>query len=385
MLVFAATVISVPITIHVLGDAAWLSLAVGQAVGEISRTAVNWGCDTVGISRIARLSDERERRSLHEASYFARLIVLVPGFVVSVAIAAFIPTSQPMAAAAMAAAGSLLGLTPAWYFIGAGRAASVIAIDTVPRVVGILGGALLLLVIPNIWSVLGMTIATSLFVALAPLGLMRSRDGLPRKDAVASELRIGLHPAGGAVVRSFRQSVPVIVSPIVLSQAAQVVALADKFFRWGLTAAMPVSQVAQSHIAAQRPDASRFGRSIAGVTGLAIIGALATAVVVPIVSRLVSAGQIGLGLDVSIPLGVALGLALVGTVVGNTGLVIVGRYGMLLWSSVAATIVTMAFIVPFCAWWGVAGAFWAVVAAEAVALVMQGLSVAAGFRAAAPE
>lgn len=379
LLISAATLISVPVLLRVLGEQPWLSIAVGQAVGELCRVIVVWGWNSIGLARVARM-DEGERLTYYFESLVPRFLLVFPVAGLAAVVLFFvIPLEDPLAAWLPACASALYGLNAAWVLIGGREPMKLLLFDAVPRSASILLGTLAVSML-HVASSYGAVTAIGSFAAVAiPLCamLLRARS---RGIAVTlgawrnslSLLREGLPVVAAGLITVGRLSFAVVVSPIAGAAAAPAVALGDKFLRWANTAMTPVLQSLQVRI--PRGDSHIIDRARRGVLSAWLIGVpigLAVGIVVPIASELISGGEIVLGLDIAIPVGIQTTLIFVASITGNSVLVLLGRLKSVLSGSALSLIVLGILFLPLYTAFGAAGAFWALVSSEAVVTTYQ--------------
>jgi hypothetical protein len=387
LLVSLATFLSVPIILGVLGPEIWLAIAVGQAIGELSRVVVIWGWNSIGLTVVAaKTTPERVRYYLD--SIAPRLILLVPVSAIAIVVSIFMPVVDQERTALMALVGAVYGMNAAWAFIGGREPLSYLLWDAAPRAGSILIASLALLVIPSaalygwinlIGSVVAVGVPALIFVRRAKKLEVPIR-WQPWSDVVASLIR-GAPAFGSGFVMVLRLSFAVVAAPIISPVAGVAVALGDKFLRWSNTGMTPLMQALQVRIprgSQPLPFRLRRGLVIAWIVGPAI--GTVVAVTLPWASSLLSHGQIALGFDIAIPVGIAISLVFIAGITGNSALVLLGRVRSVFHGAVLALVVLSASFVPLTLTFGASGSFWALALSETTVTVYQFIVVRTALR-----
>ncbi|MCV7055736.1 hypothetical protein [Mycolicibacterium gilvum] len=134
---------AIPAMIAASGQAAWGSVALGQAIGTIGGVAVGYGWGWFGPARIAQNS-ATERRIEYIESIKARASLFVPVTAVAATVAYLLASTDPTFAAVGALYTTSIGLTANWYFVGSVRPYTMLSLETLPRAAGTLLGVLLM-------------------------------------------------------------------------------------------------------------------------------------------------------------------------------------------------------------------------------------------------
>lgn len=387
LLVSLATFVSVPIILATLGADLWVSITIGQAIGEIARSLVVWGWNSIGLTIVAPMAPEEKTR-YYFASLLPRIIVFLPVAVGLFIVPYIIPNEDPMAAVRMGFVGAVYGLTGGWYFISSNEPVRYVLWDALPRALSILVAALLLLVVPRIDIYGWVNLIGSIIAVAAPfmiVGRRARRMGIePRlggfREAGAA-LRRGLPIVGSQLVMVSRISFAVLAAPFLAPAQTAHVSLGDKFFRWGNTAMTPVMQTLLVRI--PRGDApvktkAKRGLTVAWVGG-AVIGVAAVFVTV-LLGGILSQGQIHLGWDIAVPLGIAIMMLFVAGIGGNSVLVMLGKVRQVFTAGSIALVVLVVVAFVLAPQFGAAGMFWAFAASETSVVVYQSVAVLRALR-----
>ncbi|MEL5992362.1 hypothetical protein ACOKGD_13110 [Microbacterium phosphatis] len=382
LLISGATFISVPILLGTLGTDLWVSIAIGQAIGEIARALVVWGWNSIGLTVVSPM-EPAERLRYYFASLLPRFLVLIPVAIGCVVAAYAIPSEDPASAVRMAFVGAVYGLTGGWLLIANREPLLMVICDALPRAASILIASVMLLFIPSPdvygWTnILGSVVAVA---AVYTLAVRRSRaagvtPGFGTFSAALAALRHGLPIVGSGLVMVLRISFAVLAAPFLAPAATEVIALGDKFFRWANTAMTPVLQTLLVRI--PRMTGSPAHRAVRGLQvawlGGLLVGAASAAVIVP-ASSLISHGLIQLDVLTAIPIGIAVTMVFVAGVTGNSVLVMLGRVRQVFAAAVTALIVLVATAAILGPIFGSTGVFWAFAAAETTVVVYQTVAV----------
>lgn len=381
-----ATFISIPIILGVLGAQLWVSIAVGQALGELARVVIIWGWNSIGLTVVSSL-DPRERLTYYFTSLPPRLLLLAAAGGAAAVTAATIPTQDRAAAAVMAFAASIYGLSGGWVFIGGKEPLMMVLCDAVPRALSIVAAAMAVLLFRTPLAFPLTTVVGTTLAVLVPFVVLRRRAAradvpfAPDVRGIPRRLKEGWPAFVSAFVLSLRLLGPVILAPVIVPAASAAVALGDKFLRWGNTAMTPFMQTLQVHIPKGAGTLERrITRGIGAAWAMGLALGAAVALVVPPVSGLLSHGEIHLPHTLSIPLGVVVLSIFVSAITGNSALVLIGRVRQVMASAICGLAV-MAVTFPLMAGrWGATGAFWGLAMAEVAVMVWQFTAVAIALR-----
>lgn len=387
LLVSVATFISVPLILGTLGPELWVSITIGQAIGEIARSLVVWGWNSIGLTIVAPMSRD-EKTEYYFASLLPRFIVLIPVAAGVVIVPYLIPNADPESAIRMGFVGAIYGLTAGWYFISSNEPLKYVLCDALPRAASILVAALLLLAIPSVWVYGWINIAGSFVAVGLPYLMIRGRArgyGVPtaigRPNAAFSALRRGLPIVGSQLVMVSRISFAVLAAPFIAPAQTATVALGDKFFRWANTGMTPVMQTLLVRI--PRGDTSLVAKARRGLaiawSGGVVIGAGAT-IVTYLLSGLISHGQINLGFSMAVPIGIAVMMLFIAGIGGNSVLVMFGRVRQVFSAGAIALVVLVVVSLLLAPQFGAVGIFWAFAASETSVVAYQSIVILSEFR-----
>lgn len=371
VIVSLASIIAVPIMIRQLGFSIWLSVAVGQAAGELARSTIIWGWNSVGLAKVSSYSDE-ERLSYYFRSLSPRILLFALVSMLILGSTFLIPLESTSAYLYMAFAGAVLGLSGSWMFVGAREPKNLLMMDSVPRALAIAVGTLGLVFTSSI-HIYGISVILGNFLTtLLPFLLFRGRAqktevsfaGMGLFSAL-EELRQGWSAFVIGIVLAGRLSLPLLVANSLVPSSAASIALADKFLRWGNTAMTPIMQYVQTgipRILGSKKEKARKGtlRVFILSLGVVVIAALVTFFGAP----LVSGSEIEIDFLLSAMVGLVLGLIFTSTVTGNSTLTMFGKTGTVAKGASIGMVAMLAMIVPLGLTLGALGIMLAYIVAE---------------------
>lgn len=291
-----------PVISRAATTAEWSALAVGQSIGLVASLVVGYGWPVLGPPRAAQ-AGASERRELYADSLVSRLLVLsVVGPVVSV-LAWFSSPGEGSAQVlcALTALGqAAVGLSISWYCIGVGAPAKIARYEVLPRALGAVAAAGLVLLTQWLWlyplalllSVVG---GVSVFSRVTLRGFHRRRHGtsalrsMLRRQTPPTliEVSAGSYTMGGGFLASL------VTEPRQIAEFGS----ADRLNQISLQAIVAVGNalspwVAESH-------GSQFVRrarlALAAHTTLGVIGLVGIAALGPWVSALLFGERLAVG------------------------------------------------------------------------------------------
>lgn len=382
-----ASVISVPIILSARGESFWVSVAVGQALGEIGRAVTIWGYG----GRIAYVSNlpSKERPKFYEISVRLRTLVFALAMPILCLVAWFIPVSNPLVSILMVVAGCTYGLGASWMFVATNSPKELLFLDALPRGFGIAFGAFTLLFFSGQTSEI---IYGALVILGGLLGAViswwkLSLNGNVRKTFTVSRTSIwneaieGLPGLAYTLALTTRLSLPVTLVPILVTSSGAVLALGDKLLRWLNTGFTPMVQLLQTKVLRGEGTPSEIikrATSLSFILGALV--ALVSTVVIPVLSTLVGVGQVKIDLLSALPLGIALGSIALSTVLGLSVLPMLQSRKTTMPAALLSVAALLVLLPVLSINFGEVGAFWALALAEIIIAAMQSLVIFNGIR-----
>jgi O-antigen/teichoic acid export membrane protein len=372
-------IITIPLLVQTVGSSQWGTLAVVQSTSQIVGILVAFGWGATGPSTIA-VAQKATRPQLYLESLVARCAL----FILGVAIAAIALSLLTRGDWTVALLGSFAYLLPfvgaAWYFIGEARPWRLFAFDSLPGLLGALGGLIAVLFVPNLLAFL-FVLAAGHFVAVvldAFVILRRSEAtarGVLSPRAIGRSLAGQRHAVTTALTSGMYVNLPLIAVQAFVPAAVPVYALADRFFRYANIALSPVQQFFQGWVPESGTAASRirmrFAAYAGGVFGL-LAGILIATLTGP-VALLLSGGHIRVPFSLSSALGTAFIFVSMSSIIGFSCLVPLGRVRSLAVSTVLGAVVGTPLIILFAALHLPVFVAWSVALSEAAVATYQAL------------
>jgi PST family polysaccharide transporter len=281
-----APLLLLPVAARVGGVDGWYSLSAGQAIGTFGSIVITYGWNVLGPALVAKSTGESARSKLWAESLGERLLLSMAVLpVVAIVSWALGAGEYRLFTVAMAVAFSLNGLSPNWFFIGAGDPRGLATYEMVPRLVATLLAALIIFMTQSLCSYPLLWIAASI---LGPAAVQRKLGWPPlfagrRLCEIFDGLKARLGVAGIDALGGVYVSAPVPVAGATGSSVvAGSVASADKLYRFALITVTTLGNTLQAWTldpAAENPR-SRHLRAIyahvllgaIGMVGIGMVG-----------------------------------------------------------------------------------------------------------------
>ena len=362
-----------PVLGRVAGENGWASLAAGESIGTLAAIVVAYGWNTSGPPRAALTPDPAERAALYRQSLLVRGVLSLLAVPVVVVLCLLVATpAYREATVFMGLAGTVTGLSFAWYAVGVGDPRSIALLEAVPRVVAAALSAVLVLATREllVYPVLAVTasllgiVVFSRRVLRADTSARQDRPGL--RELLVRDRAIAFNDiAGGAY-----SSVPVpTVQTVVPAAPAAAFASADKLYKFGLYVPITLAHAFQSWTV-EGPLEGRAGRlraALAAHAGVGLLGWAVLAVLGPWASALLFGPDVTAARDACFWLGAAFVLVSVRISMTRHVLVPAGRVRVVVVSTVAGAVVGLTAIVGLTAAFGAVGAAVGLFLSEVVA------------------
>lgn len=366
----------IPAVIIFAGKEAWATIAVAQAVAGFAFVIAVFGWGVTGPTTVATL-DDRERGRFYLDSLLSRLWLCVPILPVSIVIVVPLSRGDGVLAAVTVATGVLAALGGGWFFVGESSPIRFLLLDTLPRNVGTVIGALALIWTRDaLWFVgfqgLGVVVAT----VITTWDILRRYPGwalsLSPRRAVGN-LRGHSASVTMSVTSSLYVNVPIILVGIFIPQATAGYALAERIVRLALYSTRPVVQVSQGYVPSLDLDIQVFRAR--RVTWIALVlggaGALGYALLGPWAGSILSGGSLSIPFALAVAMGINLGALLASQLTGFACMNAFGLTKALAVSTIVGAIVGSALMIPLTLLFGVSGLAFGLAAAEVSVLIVQ--------------
>lgn len=349
-----------------LGATDWGRIVLVQTVGQMAGILVAFGWGATGAAIIAG-TPANDRHALYRDSLRIRVILYVVTLPLTVALLFLLFRGDLLVALIGAAAYLLPSLGGAWYFIGEGRPLRLFLCDTVPMMAGNVLGVALAMIGGEAWMyLLGQGLGFFAAVVIDAVVILR---GAPNQSApparILATLQTQRHAATASLTTSLYVSLPMIAVQTFVPALQPLYAIADRLFRYASIALQPILQFFQSWVPVDPDDLPRRARlaMYAGIL-LGAVGGIAIAFLSPILSQLLTAGNLHVPLELSIPFGVAFVGIGISALVGYACLIAVGKVRTLAVSTLIAAGIGAPLIVLFAVLGSVPYIAWAVAISE---------------------
>ncbi|WP_438855327.1 lipopolysaccharide biosynthesis protein [Agromyces sp. M3QZ16-3] len=366
----------IPSVIIAAGTESWATIAVAQAVSGFAFVLAVYGWGVVGPTEVASREPE-ERGGYFADSLLSRAwlcVVIVP---IAVVVAIAFTPDEPLLAALTTASGILVALGAGWFYVGERSPLRFLLIDTVPRLVGTLAGAIAVIVTGDAVWFAGLQLAGVVTAAaIASIDILNRYRGWAWTASpirAARNLRGQGHTVAMSATSAVYVNVPILLVQVFVPSATAVYALAERMVRLALYATRPIVQVAQGWVPNPDPRVlvSRARRVTVLGMGLGAVGGLAFALLAPWAGGILSGGELTIAWDLAIPMGVNLAAILASQLTGFACLTALGMSRVLSTSTIAGAVVGTALMIPLLLWIGVPGVAWGLAAAELAVLGVQ--------------
>lgn len=376
-----------PPVIAVIGEAGWVGLAIGMAVGAAAAVLVGLAWPLTGPPRVAGV-DETRARAVYGEGLAMRLLVLAPVLLVAAAaVLALVPpgTSRSLAVL-MAAATTLNGLTASWFFIGRASPAGIVLYETVPR---LLATALAIpAVVLTDWA--------HWYPLLLVLGTGGGLLGATRHVTGRVRLPSGSWPAARAGLRA---QAPLAIAGVLSTGATALAVPIASLSGTGVSqvgrfaAAVRLRSMTQGGIAAGttalqgwvaegdvRVWRRRAVRAVGVNAALGLLAGAAIAVAAPLLDGMIFGAHTIITAPTALLLGATCLAYAVSSSLSNHVLTPAGRTRQVVASTTVASVLAMPAVFLGSRQWGASGAMGAVSAAEALVVVLQARQARAALR-----
>lgn len=292
MISFIVPMFLLPIVSRIGGVDGWASIGVGQAVGTFATVATSYGWNVVGGARAALEHSTLRRQRLYAEAFWTRVTALVVVMPIAAVIAYVLGAGADRPAAAlMAVAGALTGMSLDWYAVGTGSPSTILWFETIPTALAMACAVPVLLITRNL-VLYPVLLILGLGTGLILLNIRLFRRPFPpllARREWAGALRGNFVPALIDSTAGAYSSAPVPFSRAfgTISLTASI-ASADKVYRIGLMAIVVTGNALQGWVLAV-PANERWRRHLASFVLHGLVAVIGFAVLVfggPLISSL---------------------------------------------------------------------------------------------------
>lgn len=385
------SLVSVPTLIAFLGSSAWANISVVQAVAGVATVVILFGWGVTGPAQVAAMNREHLSKAYRD-SLIVRSVLLVLVAPIAVVIACVSSGLGPVESLIGTLAYLLPSLGASWVFIGVASARLMFLLDAGPRIVANLIGLLGAAVTHSASVYLIVQLVGGIVLVVASSLAMRRRFGAPG-PLTTRDLRETIRQQSSgvlsAIAGSAYTSLPVIFVGVVGGPRRDEILLAFRVLRISVTASGPLTQYLQGW--APRQDGGgarrlwRIRTSIKVAGAAAVVATLVLALILPLLSALISRGQILVSYDVAVPIAIAVGAIIASQTTGLVCLVALGRVRAVALSTVSGAVVGVLSLFLLHALADEPGVAWSVAIAELVVVAYQVVALQGALRSLGQE
>ena len=278
-----------PLLTRTAGPEGWASIATGQALALAVGAFVQYGWPTVGPALVAGRAVD-EAKGLYFTSFIMRAtlwLIFTPLAVYLTVV--LVPPMWATAAGVACAASSLTSLTASWFFVGRSDPTSLVLLDSVPRLAGVLVSALLLATGAGLTGYLIATAGAELSVVagstLRSARMTQTFRSHLREARSAARSQFGIASAGLLSLGYTRAAVPLVGA--VNFGSAPVFAAADRMQSFSRLPLVPIVQSLQGWVYEGKVQGlplfrERAVRAIGFTSGAGLLGGSLVAALTPL-------------------------------------------------------------------------------------------------------
>ncbi|WP_374968438.1 lipopolysaccharide biosynthesis protein [Terrabacter sp. BE26] len=280
-----------PVVARVAGPSGWASLGAATAIGSLLATFTLFGWPSAGPARFAELSSTADRRDLYRRSVRSRMLLLVLGSPLAVAVAIALSKSEwRLTSILMTLASAAVGLSPSWYCVALGKPSMLFRFDVLPRLLATLLSFVLVAFLRQVWIYPVLSIvSTAMGLVLLDRQQFHGERSMTHRGALASTLRLQWPVASASMVSSFYVATPVPLAVMVAStHDAASFSSGMRIYAYASFAILSLSNSLQSWVLSTKASL-RAHRAMVALrlhALLALLGFLAIALFGPLASRI---------------------------------------------------------------------------------------------------
>lgn len=368
--------LAIPIITDVVGADAWAVQVLVQTLSAVFGVVVAFGWGTVGPGLVA--SAEAAKRpqlfldSLVTRSYL--FLVTAPAMMVLMSV---LRPAETLFVSIASAAYLVPFLGASWYFVGEGKPTRLFLFDALPQLLGTVTGLGVLLVTRNFtFLVITQLIFNLIAVVISSLVVLRNGEGLRANFSLRNSLNqmaLQRHGVITAATGSFYVNLPMLVVNAAIPAQLATYAIADRLFRFSVTAFSPLLQFVQGWIPEGGAEFTnhRIKRAAQTVPLLGILGGAVLAAAGPTAAQILVRESTTFDYSLSIPVGVSFAAVAVSQVIGLACLVPIGKAKELATSTIVGAVLGTPLILLGAMFFGVAGVVWGMAISELAVSIYQ--------------
>jgi O-antigen/teichoic acid export membrane protein len=369
--------LAIPIITRVVGADAWAVQVLVQTLATLFGVIVAFGWGTIGPGLVAS-HDRKDRPQLFLDSLITRTYLLLAVAPVMMVVLAVLRPREAVFVSIASAAYLMPFVGASWYFVGEGRPMRLFLFDALPQLLGTVAGVgvlvmtgdfTLLVITQLVFNICAVVISSSVIL----------RDGrgqlVPNFSPRNSfhQMAQQRHGVITAATGSFYVNLPMVAVNMVIPAQLASYAIADRLFRFSVTAFSPVLQFVQGWIpeAGTGSTTHRIRRAAQLAPVLGIVGGSVLAAAGPWAAQLLVPGPNNFGFNLSVPVGMSFAAVAVSQVIGLACLVPIGKARELARSTLVGAVLGTPLILLGAANFGVAGVIWGMAVSEVAVAAFQ--------------
>ncbi|TLM85651.1 hypothetical protein FDW83_04580 [Pseudarthrobacter sp. NamE2] len=368
--------LAIPVITRMVGADAWAVQVLVQSQATLFGVLVAFGWGTIGPGLVAS-APIHKRPQLFLDSLVTRCYLLLVGAPLMVLLMILLRPAEAVFVSVASVAYLLPFVGASWYFVGEGRPLRLFLYDALPQLLGTVVGLIVLVATTNFtMMVVTQLIFNVAAVSVSAFVVLRGGHGLVADFAVRNSLKQMSKQRHGVVTAatgSFYVNLPILVVNTFIPTQLDSYAIADRLFRFAVTAFSPVLQFVQGWIPEGGVESMthRIRRAAQFAPALGLAGGTAMVLMGPLAAQILVQAPTEFGFELSSPVGVSFAAVAVSQVIGLACLVPIGRARHLALSTVIGAVLGTPLIVIGAFTFGVAGVIWGMAISEVAVALFQ--------------
>lgn len=375
--------LALPVITAQLGTHAWVALAVGQSIGMAASSVGELGWGLNGPQRVARMAASNSYR-LMLLSLQSKLVSVCALAGIVAALGFALTREYRIEAGLIAIASLAAALNAVWFFLGKSEPWLAILTDGIPRLVGVLLGAILVLLgAPLMAYVLIGLLLPCIVGPFLGLVVARARTTVrPRLYRLRHVLTAVFSQASAFTARlvsSVYIALPVTLVSIVSPASVPVFAAGERLMRLALGAMVAIPNSMQGWVGSSRGAIMRWQRvkkALLANVVLGVVAAVGFGLLAPFASDLMFSGTATISSELAWVLALVILVVSISRATGGIALVALRRVPVIMWSAICGAIVGVPAILLLSRGLGPIGGALGELIAESIVLAVQAGGIA---------
>lgn len=368
--------LAIPVITSVVGADAWAVQVLVQSQATLFGVLVAFGWGTVGPGLVASTA-KALRPQLFLDSLVTRAYLLLVAAPLMILLMTALRPHEAVFVSVASVAYLLPFLGASWYFVGEGRPLRLFLLDALPQLLGTVTGLGVLVTTGNFTLMVVTQLAFNLGAVCMSAAVIL-RQGHPAKPNFAlsnslKQMSRQRHGVITAATGSFYVNLPMLVVNTLIPAQLGTYAIADRLFRFAVTAFSPVLQFVQGWIPEGGSESlnHRIRRAFQLAPLLGLLGGAGLVWLGPVAAQVLVREPTNFGYNLSLPVGVSFAAVAISQVIGLACLVAIGRARDLATSTVVGAVLGTPLIVAGALLLGVSGVIWGMAISEVAVALFQ--------------